>query len=70
MSEYSVAITELLERGVRTIGVSSRSVPGGRRRIIRLGDVVPLVWRSGNAPGGDAANAAFIGRFRERVRWL
>ncbi|MEV5965648.1 sugar isomerase domain-containing protein [Kribbella sp. NPDC051952] len=33
-------------------------------------DVVPPVWRSGNAPGGDEANAAFIGRFRERVRWL
>ena len=32
--------------------------------------VVPPVWRSGNAPGGDEANAAFIGRFRERVRWL
>ncbi|WP_406046872.1 sugar isomerase domain-containing protein [Kribbella sp. NBC_00889] len=33
-------------------------------------DVVPPVWRSGNAPGGDEANAAFVGRFRERVRWL
>lgn len=33
-------------------------------------DVVPPVWRSGNAPGGDEANAEFIGRFRERVRWL
>ncbi|TCC65394.1 sugar isomerase domain-containing protein [Kribbella pittospori] len=33
-------------------------------------NVVPPVWRSGNAPGGDEANAAFIGRFRERVRWL
>ncbi|MEU4291503.1 sugar isomerase domain-containing protein [Kribbella sp. NPDC026596] len=32
--------------------------------------VVPPVWRSGNAPGGDEANAVFIGRFRERVRWL
>lgn len=33
-------------------------------------DVVPPVWRSGNAPGGDEANAAFIGNFRERVKWL
>ncbi len=32
--------------------------------------VVPPVWRSGNAPGGDEANAEFIGRFRDRVRWL
>jgi uncharacterized phosphosugar-binding protein len=30
----------------------------------------PPVWRSGNAPGGDAANARFIGRFRGRVRSL
>jgi len=30
----------------------------------------PPVWRSGNAPGGDEANAAFIGRFRGRVRAL
>jgi uncharacterized phosphosugar-binding protein len=32
--------------------------------------IEPPVWRSGNAPGGDEANARFLGRFRERVRWL
>lgn len=32
--------------------------------------VSPPVWRSGNAPGGDEANAEFIGRFRQRVRAL
>jgi uncharacterized phosphosugar-binding protein len=32
--------------------------------------VEPPVWRSGNAPGGDAANARFLGRFRSRVRAL
>lgn len=32
--------------------------------------VEPPVWRSGNAPGGDEANARFISRFAERVRWL
>ena len=30
----------------------------------------PPVWRSGNAPGGDEANARFIARFRDRVRAL
>ena len=30
--------------------------------------VEPPVWRSGNAPGGDEANARFIHRFRDRVR--
>ncbi|WP_342358602.1 SIS domain-containing protein [Terrarubrum flagellatum] len=30
----------------------------------------PPVWRSGNAPDGDEANARFIDRFRERVRAL
>ncbi|GAA0943678.1 sugar isomerase domain-containing protein [Nonomuraea longicatena] len=30
----------------------------------------PDIWRSGNAPGGDAANALFLHRFRDRVRWL
>ncbi|MFD9939221.1 sugar isomerase domain-containing protein [Nonomuraea sp. NPDC059023] len=30
----------------------------------------PDIWRSGNAPGGDAANAVFLHRFRGRVRWL
>lgn len=29
--------------------------------------VEPPVWRSGNAPGGDEANARFIERFRGRV---
>jgi len=32
--------------------------------------VEPPVWRSGNAPGGDDANARFLGRFRGRVRSL
>jgi len=32
--------------------------------------IEPPVWRSGNAPGGDAANARFIDRFRGRVRML
>jgi uncharacterized phosphosugar-binding protein len=32
--------------------------------------IEPPVWRSGNAPGGDEANARFISRFRDRVRQL
>jgi uncharacterized phosphosugar-binding protein len=32
--------------------------------------IEPPVWRSGNMPGGDAANARFIDRFRDRVRAL
>ncbi|MET9310832.1 sugar isomerase domain-containing protein [Kribbella sp. NPDC003505] len=32
--------------------------------------VTPPIWRSGNAPGGDAANARFLEDFRHRVRWL
>ena len=30
----------------------------------------PPMWRSGNAPGGDEANARFIARFEGRVRHL
>lgn len=30
----------------------------------------PPVWQSGNATGGDEANARFVERFRGRVRWL
>lgn len=30
----------------------------------------PPIWRSGNAPGGDEANARFLARFRDRVRAL
>jgi uncharacterized phosphosugar-binding protein len=33
-------------------------------------DIEPPIWRSGNAPGGDAANARFIARFQDRVRAL
>lgn len=33
-------------------------------------DIEPPVWRSGNAPGGDEANARFLERFRDRVRAL
>jgi uncharacterized phosphosugar-binding protein len=32
--------------------------------------IEPPVWRSGNAPGGDEANARFIARFNDRVRKL
>ena len=32
--------------------------------------VPPPIWRSGNAPGGDEANARFLDRFRRRVAWL
>lgn len=32
--------------------------------------ITPPVWRSANAPGGDAANARFIDKFRNRVRGL
>ncbi len=39
------------------------------RTVAKLLDrgIEPPVWRSGNAPGGDEANARFIGSFRERV---
>lgn len=32
--------------------------------------IEPPVWRSGNAPGGDEANARFISQFQNRVRAL
>ena len=32
--------------------------------------IEPPIWRSGNAPGGDAANARFLDRFRHRVPGL
>jgi uncharacterized phosphosugar-binding protein len=32
--------------------------------------VTPPIWRSGNAPGGDQANARFLQDFRDRVKWL
>jgi uncharacterized phosphosugar-binding protein len=33
-------------------------------------NVTPPIWRSGNAPGGDAANARFLANFRHRVKML
>lgn len=32
--------------------------------------VQPTIWRSGNAPGGDDQHAAFLDRYRARIRWL
>jgi uncharacterized phosphosugar-binding protein len=42
------------------------------RTVAKLIDrgIEPPIWRSGNAPGGDEANAKFIARFAGRVRWL
>ncbi|MGQ7847506.1 sugar isomerase domain-containing protein [Granulosicoccus sp. 3-233] len=40
--------------------------------VARLMDrgIEPPIWRSGNAPGGDEANARFIDRFKQRVKSL
>lgn len=38
-------------------------------KLVERGIEAP-VWRSGNAPGGDQANAKFISRFRGRVKRL
>lgn len=42
------------------------------RTVAKLMDrgIAPPVWRSGNAPGGDEANARFVARFQDRVRAL
>ena len=42
------------------------------RVVARLVDrgIEPPVWTSGNAPGGDAANARFLERFQGRIRGL
>jgi uncharacterized phosphosugar-binding protein len=32
--------------------------------------VTPSIWMSGNAPGGDEANARFIERFKGRIKKL
>ena len=32
--------------------------------------IVPPVWRSGNAPGGDEWNNQFVGRFKNRISCL
>jgi len=32
--------------------------------------IEPPIWRSGNAPGGDEANAKFLAQFQDRVRKL
>lgn len=37
---------------------------------VSLRGVEPTVWRSANAPDGDARNSRFVDRFRSRVRWL
>jgi uncharacterized phosphosugar-binding protein len=38
-------------------------------RLVERG-IEPPVWKSGNAPGGDEANARFLARFQGRIRGL
>ncbi len=42
------------------------------RTIAKLAErgIDPPMWRSGNAPGGDEANARFVDAFKTKVRWL
>ena len=37
---------------------------------LSVNGVDPPIWRSGNAPGGDEANARFIQKFKSRVKAL
>lgn len=39
-------------------------------RLLAERGVVPPIWRSGNAPGGDEWNRQFLGRFKDRIRHL
>ncbi|MBP5510127.1 MAG: sugar isomerase domain-containing protein [Kiritimatiellae bacterium] len=39
------------------------------RQCVELG-LVPPVWTSANAPGGDAKNAAYLAKYRPRVKML
>jgi uncharacterized phosphosugar-binding protein len=39
------------------------------RRLVDEG-ITPPIWTSGNAPGGDEANARFIAQFRDRIKHL
>ena len=32
--------------------------------------IIPPIWRSGNAPGGDEWNSQFLDRFKNRIRYL
>lgn len=71
------ALVELEGVGERTGAVSSFAnalcmqsiVVEATAMLAERGIEVP-VWRSGNAPGGDEANARFLHRFRGRVRAL
>ena len=37
---------------------------------LSMNGVDPPIWRSGNAPGGDEANARFVEKFKSRVKAL
>lgn len=39
-------------------------------RLLVADGTEPPIWRSGNAPGGDEANARFLHRFRDRIKKL
>lgn len=38
--------------------------------IVTARGVEPMIWRSGNAPGGDQQHSMFLDRYRRRIRWL
>ncbi len=33
-------------------------------------EIEPLIWQSGNCPGGDEWNNQFLDKFRDKVRCL
>jgi uncharacterized phosphosugar-binding protein len=39
-------------------------------QILQSRGIVPPIWRSGNAPGGDEWNGRFVDRFKGRIRYL
>ena len=71
----AVAVIDGLEQKVGAVSTFANtfllnSVVAETVNLLVSKGITPPIWMSGNATGGDAANARFIGRFKHRIKKL
>lgn len=71
----AVAVIDGLEQKVGAVSTFANafllnSVVAETVNLLVSEGITPPIWMSGNATGGDAANARFIGRFKHRIKKL
>jgi uncharacterized phosphosugar-binding protein len=65
-----ILVDSKVEIGDATVEIDGLEQRVAAMELLIQEGVTPPIWMSGNAPGGDEANARFIERFKGRIKKL